>query len=281
MKLLGWIVWGLACAAVLGLLAEALRGREKPRVAISFSIWASVGLALTAFTAFSKFHLLWMLPAAAALASGKIGEWLADRRIEAQLNAERRAAAKVPPLDLSPFGTLRWTEYDCWEGRTCLPAWAGFQSRGGVYASKDSDAASDGSAVLTVRPHAPTIDRNPSEAQRRALEFQVKNGGEVARSVLIALLPYYREFKQSCGLDDELMPPISSPDEFRKMIGLSQVHVHPYFRDGLGYIGLEFGCDWDEEHGLGIMMHGSRVVDIGSADTSFDQKPDEAQLPQT
>jgi hypothetical protein len=50
------------------------------------------------------------------------------------------------------------------------------------------------------------------------------------------------------------------------LIGLSNVHILSVARDG---IGLQFGCTWDEEHGLGVMTHRDRVVQVGGADTSF------------
>ena len=37
----------------------------------------------------------------------------------------------------------------------------------------------------------------------------------------------------------------------------------------IAYIGFELGCVWDEEHGLGVMTHRDRVVDVGGADTAF------------
>jgi hypothetical protein len=49
----------------------------------------------------------------------------------------------------------------------------------------------------------------------------------------------------------------------------ANVHILPVERDGLGYIGFELGCSWDEEHGVGVMLHGGRIIDIGSADTAF------------
>ena len=40
-------------------------------------------------------------------------------------------------------------------------------------------------------------------------------------------------------------------------------------KDGLPCFGYEFGCTWDGEHGLGVLMHGKRVVEVGGADTAF------------
>jgi hypothetical protein len=73
------------------------------------------------------------------------------------------------------------------------------------------------------------------------------------------------------------MPPVSSVDDFRKMMGLSRVYVRPYAVEGLAYIGLECGCDWEEEHGLGIVLHGTRIIEIGEADIAFSWRPAERQ----
>ncbi len=75
------------------------------------------------------------------------------------------------------------------------------------------------------------------------------------------------------------MPSIIGPEELRHLIGLHQIHVLPWLRDGMSYVGLEFGCTWDDEHGFGILLHGSRVVDIGSADAAFAWQPAEAEIP--
>jgi hypothetical protein len=53
------------------------------------------------------------------------------------------------------------------------------------------------------------------------------------------------------------------------LIGLDSVSVHPLLKEGLPYIGYEFGCTWDDEHGLGVLMHGRRVVEVGDAGTAI------------
>lgn len=184
-------------------------------------------------------------------------------------------------LDQPPFPPLEWIDCDWWEGTAVFPAWAGFQSRGNATESLDDEAPSDGSARVTVTPWDSLESPRPSEAQARAFRFQVERGDEVLAAVLAALRPHYDQMRPSWreAYDeeelDEVMP--ADPGGFRHLIGLSQVHVHPYLRDGMAYVGLEFGCAWDEEHGLGVMMHGARVVDIGGADVSFAWQPDEAE----
>lgn len=49
----------------------------------------------------------------------------------------------------------------------------------------------------------------------------------------------------------------------------SGVVVHAVVRDGAAYVGYEFACAWDEEHGLGAMTHRDRVVAVGQADVAI------------
>jgi hypothetical protein len=66
-----------------------------------------------------------------------------------------------------------------------------------------------------------------------------------------------------------LMPDIRCTDDLRALIGLHAIHIHQVLKDGMPYVGFELGCNWDEEHGLGILVHGNRTVEIGGADTAF------------
>lgn len=50
---------------------------------------------------------------------------------------------------------------------------------------------------------------------------------------------------------------------------LTAINVFPTAKNGLSYTGYEFVCSWEEEHGLGAMLHGSRVVEVGGADTAL------------
>jgi hypothetical protein len=103
-------------------------------------------------------------------------------------------------------------------------------------------------------------------------------------AVLRALLPHYErmrpEFIDFLGAEaDRLMPAVATVEELRALIDLRQVHIHPWSKDGIGYVGLQFGCTWDREHGLGVLLHRERVVDLGGADVSFAWAPDEADKP--
>lgn len=273
METLGWIIWGFGYLLLVITLSRL--GKKKGRARrIFFCSYAAAGLALTYYTSLAKFHLLWILmlrflPALSFFALA-VPAALGYHKI-----TRRRPKLKIlPPQSYPPFGELKW-DNDNWEGQILLPAWAGFQSRGGPYGSQDSGSPADGLVTVNVNPADGAAELTPSDAQCRAMKFQIEHGEEVVQSVLTALLPHYKELKkewESCG---GKMPAVVASADFKKMMGLSQVHVLPDVSDDLAYVGMEFGCEWDDEHGLGVVLHGSRVVDVGQADTAFCWQPDE------
>jgi hypothetical protein len=164
-------------------------------------------------------------------------------------------------LDMPPFPPLKWDDCEWWDGSV--------------------DLVFGGSAALTVTPHDPSISRTPSEVQRQAMAFHLEHGQEVFSAVLAALQPYYAKMRPRylsfLGSEaDSLMPAVQSAEQLSRLIDLRHVHVHPWTKDGVGYVGLQFGCTWDQEHGFGVLMHRDRVVSVGSADVSFAWSSDEA-----
>jgi len=272
MTMLGWIIWAMG----LLLLVNGLWRLRKPKGRIFRVIkclFTATALVVTAVTPFSKFHLLWILPLPILLGVLGFGLLAGGAVTYHKLTARKPAKPTLPAGSFPPFGTLKWSDYEWWEGEIRLPAWAGFQSRGGPYGARDSDSPSDGSAAVHVNPAPAPALLEPTEAQCRALAFQIEQGEVVVEAVLSALLTYYRDLKKTWEADDEHMPPVSSAADFRKHIGLNQVHVLSDVQDGLAYIGLEFGCTWDDEHGLGIVVHGARVVEIDDAQIAFSWSP--------
>jgi len=167
-------------------------------------------------------------------------------------------------LDTPPFPVMKWDDCDWWDGSV--------------------DLLFGKSATLTVTPYDPSVSRIPSQAQCQAMTFHLEHGNQVFAAVLAALRPYYMEMRPRylsfLGSNAEsLMPSVHSAEDLHRLIDLRHVHVHPWTKDGVGYVDLQFGCTWDQEHGFGVLMHRDRVVSIGSADVSFAYSPDEADDP--
>jgi hypothetical protein len=180
-------------------------------------------------------------------------------------------------LTLPPFPPLKMTLND-WEGRDVLPTWAGTQARHGAYTSVSSDDPSDGSFELCI-PRLCRDDRKPkppAPEQVAAYAYLKEHEAVVTESVLAAILVMYRKLRpawleQMPDADD--LPEIQSTDELKQHVGLGTLHMFDIAKDNYAYLGLELGCTWDEEHGVGVILHGGRVVEVGQADTSFNPHP--------
>ena len=162
---------------------------------------------------------------------------------------------------------ISWDGHD-WTGTFVLRSWRGFQTRKGSYGSMRSKDPSDGTVSLVLRGA-----EQPTAREEKAVLWLMQNEGAVQKSMLEHLKQIYpalrEQYNYGEGDPDCYMPDVGDEHDFRGLIGLHSVFIHPLQREGLPYLGFEFGCTWDNEHGLGFMMHGDRVVDCGGADTSF------------
>jgi hypothetical protein len=141
-------------------------------------------------------------------------------------------------------------------------------------------ALSAGNADLYVTPLGWAERMPPTPEQVAAFRHLLDHEASVAAAVERALLGYYPGARarnlDAFGGDSliieeesERMPEvITDVAGLVPLIGLSAVHVLAEARDGIAYVGFEFGCEWDEEHGAGVMTHRGRIVAVGQADVS-------------
>jgi hypothetical protein len=171
--------------------------------------------------------------------------------------------ADMPEFDLEH--NLFWTT------TVLLPSWKGFQSRKGPYASQDSTIPSDGLIRIIFAPEGRGTEPL-TDLEMSAVRWAIENEASLSKALLTSLINEYPKLQKQYGYSGkekvELMPDVKSVEDLRKLIGLSSVNVHQVQKDGIPYVGFEFGCIWDEESGLGILMHGTRTVEIGDADTA-------------
>jgi hypothetical protein len=184
-----------------------------------------------------------------------------------------RRSKKPSALDLAPFPRLKYT--GDWEGADVLPAWAGFQARHGPYTSRSSRKSSTGKVELRVVA-PPGDDDNPPPAKEQVAAYRyLKENEEKVRDAVVAAVfkeyPKLRRHYAAGELDENEyhMPEIREKAELKKLIGVGIVHVLNEAKGGHAYVGFEMGCTWDEEHGLGVLTHKDRVVEIGQADAAF------------
>jgi hypothetical protein len=158
-----------------------------------------------------------------------------------------------------------------WSASVHLPSWDGFQSRQGAYGSRDTDQSAGGRVPLVFAPEGRDSGRL-TDSEVALARWAVEHEADIHAAFLAALLGHYRDVRakylQSRG-DPLLAPEARTADDFKKLIGLRGINIHQIEKGGLPYVGLELGCTWDLEHGLGGLLHGTRVVEIGGADTAI------------
>lgn len=179
-----------------------------------------------------------------------------------------------------------------WRGIVRLDSWKGFATYAELSSmnwSPTKGCVPDGDFRLSVSAASPSA-KQPSGEQARAFGHLMENEIVIRDAVLEGIFKAYPEWRENyfgdkmssdggktwqSGWDlpelypPESMPAIASPDELRRLISLSTVHVMANGKDGLTRIGFSCYCKWDEEHGLGVSTHGGKVIKVGSAEESF------------
>lgn len=159
------------------------------------------------------------------------------------------------------------------EGHIELLAWKGFQSRNGAYGAQDSENPSNG--IFKIRSGGDMVvdQLKIEDYHKKAITYLIDNQTEIQECILNALMTEYPNLQELYGYELEekiqYMPDVHITEDFKNLIGIANIHLLNAEKDGVGYVGFEFGCTWDNEHGLGIMTHKNRVVKMGGADTSF------------
>lgn len=148
-----------------------------------------------------------------------------------------------------------------------LNSWKGFQSRQGDYGKQDKEEQSDGTVKVTLKGIEVDYVKVSSQEQINAVKYLTENAEKVRNTLLEGIL---KEFPKLKEIYEDYLPEVSSIEQFKEHIGLTYLHIMQADKDDFAYIGFELGCTWDEEHGVGVMMHKDRVVAVGLAETSFD-----------
>lgn len=173
----------------------------------------------------------------------------------------------------SPQFVLRDRPFPHWTTTALLPSWKGHRCHSDLFGWREKPKASDGNTEIFLSPVGRSADP-PSEAEVAAVSWVIENEASISHALIASLFKEYRCLQELYGYTDEekmrLMPDIESTDDLRSLLRFHNIHVHREQEDGIPYSGWGFGCTWESEHGLGILMHGSRTVKIGWADTAFD-----------
>jgi hypothetical protein len=151
-------------------------------------------------------------------------------------------------LDQSPFPTLKRSRGG-WSGTFDSPAWQSFVG------------AEDGQK-LTLDVEAEDGEP-PSPEQVAAFQYLLEHDQALV-DLALAAIDAERPWLESANFEE-----VGAVAEVRDRLGLPSVYIHRTAREGAAYVGLEFACEWDLEHGLGILLHRDRVVGVGAMDMAY------------
>src|SRR5262249_18421267 len=143
------------------------------------------------------------------------------------------AKMRLSTLDLPPFPPLNWDGYS-WTADVELPAWRGYQ---------DTDKVR---IVVSANEGHP-----PNQAQLQTYQFLLDHDKPIADvivSKVLARSPWLDTEEDEIGYCR-----IDEPAQLCQHLRLDAVIIHDVVREGIAYVGYSFGCDWETEHGLGVM----------------------------
>ena len=152
-----------------------------------------------------------------------------------------------------------------------LLAWDDFQWRGDIVSPLLGETiASDIELSVNTKDEEHMI---PCDEQLQSWKKFLESNDEQYQNALNEILGYYRRMRpQYVKAGPEWaanMPNISSTHELESMIGLSAITITWPYEDSPLQIGSRFSCDWDTEHGLGVVFQAGQVVDVGGADCAI------------
>ncbi|GJD95512.1 DUF6985 domain-containing protein [Methylobacterium iners] len=162
-------------------------------------------------------------------------------------------------------------EYGLWETALALPALASLRQglldrplSAAAYLEADVFETNEVSVCL----NAP--DRWPTAMQFLNCRWLEHSEAELAESILKALvahLPILRDRYDFLDADERerVLPLDATPKTLRRhtrLRGITTQAVH----SATPYFGIALDCAWDEEHGLGLVLCGTEVIEIGGTD---------------
>lgn len=168
--------------------------------------------------------------------------------------------------------TFQWNEF-FWEAEVKLPHWSGFQERNGPYGAISSDEPCDGTTKIVFAPEG-RGDEALNSNEMNSITWFISHASQVIQSITNMLFANYASIRdgyiEEYGEEmAEYFPEVKDASGIKNVVGIVSVNIHQVSKDNIPYIGVEMGCNWEEEHGIGFLLHGNKIVEVGGADTAI------------
>lgn len=144
--------------------------------------------------------------------------------------------------------------------------WKGYRSEH----SRDEYAGENLAFVLEPLEYEPNYILADLACYREALVWLHEHESQIQNVALRSLLGFVHTMRFDYEIDDPELDDILDSEDLRNYIDLTFVRVYSQSQSGMPYYGLEFECNWDVEHGAGILMLGLVVLEVGGSEHSHD-----------
>jgi hypothetical protein len=155
-------------------------------------------------------------------------------------------------------------------GSVVLPAWTGYAI--GSRRRRNPPRVLIESEV-PAEELAGEADPALSDEQLNTLAYLVEHDARIRDAAVASIRGIYAKLRRKYlpYLDDPALMPANGRDSgtLRSLIELRTITLHRVALNGYAYLGLGLGCTWDSEHGVGVMTHRARVVDVGGGDSAI------------
>ena len=114
-------------------------------------------------------------------------------------------------------------------------------------------------------------EKNPTQNQLEALDYYITNQIKLAEVLDEKLWKEWPSIVLKYDLDyDDDFPKIVDKEDLKKVYGLRIMYIYEETENKKCYCGFSGYSRFDEEHGIGFVLHELEVIDFGGSDISFE-----------
>ena len=114
---------------------------------------------------------------------------------------------------------------------------------------------------------------DPHSLQTQTWNSLQQNALAIGSVIQSGLFDYYcrirPQYEQSGPEWVANMPVLERSEDIGALITLNYIKIGWPYDDEEPRVGFSFGCDWDREHGAGIVIRGNEVLKTGGADCLY------------
>ena len=113
----------------------------------------------------------------------------------------------------------------------------------------------------------------PTEEQKSAILYLFNNEVELGKTVIDYIFNEYNKLREYYKEpdDSDFMPKLNTSNELTRLIELTQIYILSNSNSGISFIGFYLACGWDDEHGIGLLTHGNKVLQFGQIEEASDE----------